>query len=41
MLWAIVEGPKGALFFKLTGPSGTVGPAKKEFEGLLSSLKKK
>lgn len=41
LLGAIVEGPNGALFFKLTGPDGTVAPAKKEFEGLLGSLKKK
>jgi hypothetical protein len=41
LLGAIVEGPNGALFFKLTGPSGTVGPAKKEFQALLASLKKK
>jgi len=41
LLGAIVEGPNGALFFKLTGPSATVGPAKKEFAGLLGSMKKK
>jgi len=41
LLGAIVEGPNGALFFKLTGPSGTVAPAKKEFDALLASLRKK
>jgi hypothetical protein len=41
LLGAIVEGPNGALFFKLTGPTGTVEPAKKEFEALLASMKKK
>jgi len=41
LLGAIVEGPNGALFFKLTGPDRTVAPAKREFEGLIGSLKKK
>jgi hypothetical protein len=41
LLGAIVEGPNGALFFKLTGPSATVASGKKEFEGLLGSLNKK
>lgn len=41
LLGAIVEGPNGALFFKLTGPTGTVASARKEFDGLLSSLRKK
>lgn len=41
LLGAIVEGPNGALFYKLTGPSSTVVPAKKEFERLLASMKKK
>jgi hypothetical protein len=41
LLGAIVEGPSGALFFKLTGPTATVAPAKREFEGLLASLEAK
>jgi hypothetical protein len=41
LLGAIVEGPSGAVFFKLTGPGPTVAAAAKEFEGLLASLRKK
>jgi hypothetical protein len=41
LLGAIVEGPKGAVFFKLTGPGPTVAAAEKEFDGLLASLRKK
>ncbi len=41
LLGAIVEGPNGAVFFKLTGPTATVAPAAKEFDGLLASLRKK
>ena len=41
LLGAIVEGPKGSLFFKLTGPASSTAPAAKEFEGLLASLRKK
>ena len=41
LLGAIVEGPSGAVFFKLTGPTATVAPAAKEFDGLLGSLRKK
>jgi hypothetical protein len=41
LLGAIVEGPNGALFFKLTGPTATVSPAAKEFDALLASLRKK
>jgi hypothetical protein len=40
LLGAIVEGPKGAVFFKLTGPSATVAPAAAEFTQLLRSLRK-
>lgn len=36
---AIVEGPNGSLFFKLTGPSRTAARAAKEFDGLLASLR--
>ena len=38
---AIVEGPEGALFFKLTGPERTVDAAAPEFEAMLGSLRKK
>lgn len=38
---AIVEGPSGAVFFKLTGPAKTVDAAAKEFDQMLGSLKKK
>src|SRR5262245_25484175 len=41
LLGAIVEGPNGQLFFKLTGPTATVATGKKEFDGLLASLRKK
>jgi len=41
LLGAIAEGPEGAVFFKLTGPAATVGPATKEFDGMLASLRKK
>ena len=41
LIGAIVEGPNGALFFKLTGPSRSAAPAAKEFDGLLASLRKK
>jgi hypothetical protein len=35
---AIVEGPAGMVFFKMTGPAATVGRATKALDGLLSSL---
>lgn len=41
LLGAIVEGPSGAVFFKLTGPGPTVAAAAKEFDGLLASLRRK
>jgi hypothetical protein len=41
LLGAIVEGPSGAVFFKLTGPHGSADPAAKEFDGMLASLRKK
>lgn len=41
LLGAIVEGPDGPVFFKLTGPSGSAASAAKEFDGLLASLRKK
>ena len=41
LLGAIVEGPRGALFFKLTGPAQVVAPAAEEFDGLLGSLRRR
>ena len=41
LLGAIVEGPAGAVFFKLTGPGTTVTAAAKEFDGMLATLRKK
>lgn len=38
---AVVEGPNGDLFFKLTGPTASAGPAAREFAELLGSLEKK
>jgi hypothetical protein len=38
MLGAIVQGPQGPVFFKLTGPVGTVRGAAKDFDALLASL---
>jgi hypothetical protein len=39
LLGAIVEGPQGSVFFKMTGPSATVESAKNDFNALLGSLK--
>jgi hypothetical protein len=41
LLGAIVEGPRGSVFFKLTGPEKTVASAEKPFRKLLESVKKK
>ena len=41
LLGAIVEGPGGNVFFKLTGPDKTVTAAEKPFRKLLDGLKKK
>jgi hypothetical protein len=41
LLGAIVEGPQGAIFFKLTGPEKTVASAEKPFRKMLESIKKK
>ena len=41
LLGAIVEGPNGELFFKLTGPASTVAASTKEFDALLRSLARK
>jgi hypothetical protein len=38
LLGAIVEGPGGALFFKLTGPAKTIAGEEKNFNQLLSSI---
>ena len=35
---AIAQGPRGDLFFKLTGPAATVNAAARPFEAMLSSL---
>ncbi len=40
LLGAIVEGPNGRVFFKLTGPKKTVDAAKGEFEDMLKSVHK-
>jgi hypothetical protein len=40
LLGAIVEGPEGMVFFKMTGPQKTVAGAEKEFDALVSSLTK-
>jgi len=40
LLGAIVEGPEGDVFFKLTGPAKTVAAAQNEFHAMLKSLKK-
>jgi hypothetical protein len=41
LLGAIVEGPEGNVFFKLTGPEATVDAAEAAFDGLLASLTRK
>jgi hypothetical protein len=38
MLGAVVEAPEGMVFFKLTGPEGSVASAEGEFEAMLASL---
>ncbi len=40
LLGAIVEGPKGLVVFKFTGPAKTVDNASNEFDALVSSMKK-
>ena len=40
LLAAIVEAPKGLVFFKLTGPNKTVTAAEAEFRALLDSLRR-
>jgi hypothetical protein len=41
LLGAIVEGPQGAVFFKLVGPADVIGPATKDFDGLIASFEKR
>lgn len=38
LLGAIVEGPQGSVFFKLTGPEKTVASAEKSFKKLVDSI---
>lgn len=40
LLGAIVEAPQGLLFFKLIGPSATIGKTQADFDALLGSLAK-
>ncbi len=40
LLGAIVEGPQGSVFFKLTGPAKTVGECEGEFDAMIGSLAK-
>ena len=40
LLGAIVTGPRGALFFKFTGPAKTVEAATADFDRMLGSVKK-
>jgi len=39
LLGAIVEGPEGAVFFKLTGPEKTVASAKAAFDAMVKSIR--
>lgn len=38
LLGAIVEGPQGSIFFKLTGPAKTVAASQKAFEQMIASV---
>lgn len=38
LLGAIVEGPQGSVFYKLTGPSKTVSAAKASFEKMIAGI---
>jgi hypothetical protein len=40
LLGAIVAGPQGSVFFKLTGPAKTVAATEPEFNALIGSLTK-
>lgn len=39
LLGAIIEGPQGAVFFKLTGPDAVVEDSRDEFDALLLSIR--
>ena len=39
LLGAIIEGPQGAVFFKLTGPQVVVDESRDEFDALLASIR--
>jgi hypothetical protein len=41
LLGAIVEGPAGSVYFKLTGPAATVDAAARDFDALLGSVRRK
>jgi hypothetical protein len=38
LIGAIVEGPGGSVFFKLTGPAQTIAAQQKNFEQMLASI---
>jgi hypothetical protein len=38
LLGAIVQGPRGTIFFKLTGPARTIAGQEKHFNQLLASI---
>jgi hypothetical protein len=38
LLGAIIEGPNGGVFFKLTGPVKTLASAERDFDAMLASL---
>jgi hypothetical protein len=40
LLGAIVEGPKGSVFFKFTGPVGVIDRSADDFDNLLASIEK-
>jgi hypothetical protein len=40
LLGAIVEGPGGSVFFKLTGPAKTIAAQQKNFDQLLASIER-
>lgn len=40
LLGAMVEGPQGSVFFKLTGPAKTVAAAGADFDAMVNSLSK-
>ncbi len=40
LLGAVVEGPQGSVFFKLTGPQKDVKAARADFDAMVGSLKK-